>query len=145
MRATLQNCGQTISLAVFFTIIIVALSASLPTSLSLAVTNAGAPQLAPVFKSTPASGALFAAFLGYNPIGTVLNALPKNESARLSNSTVSTLESATFFSNAISSTFMASLRLAFYVGAVMCFVGAFCSALRGRRYIHGQPVNNGEK
>jgi hypothetical protein len=111
----------------------------------LAVTNAGAPQLAPYFKSTPASGALFAAFLGYNPIGTVLNALPKNESAQILNATISTLESNTFFSNAISSPFMTSLRMAFYVGAIMCFIGAFCSALRGRRYIHGQPVNSGEK
>jgi EmrB/QacA subfamily drug resistance transporter len=139
MRATLQNCGQTISLAVFFTIIIVALSGSLPTSLSLAVTNAGAPQLAPYLKSTPASGALFAAFLGYNPIKTVLSTLAKaGVTITLPNATVSNLEGNTFFPNAISSPFMTALRIAFYVGAIMCFIGAAFSALRGRKYIHGQ-------
>jgi MFS family permease len=140
MRATLQNCGQTISLAVFFTIIIVALSGSLPAALSSAVTNAGAPQLAPYFKSTPASGALFAAFLGYNPIGTVLDTLKIS----LSPATKGILESNTFFPNAISSPFMTALRLAFYVGAIMCFVGAICSALRGRKYLYGQPEINEE-
>jgi hypothetical protein len=36
---------------------------------------------------------------------------------------------------------MAALRLACYIGAIMCFVGAACSALRGRKYVHGQPEN----
>jgi hypothetical protein len=36
---------------------------------------------------------------------------------------------------------MAALRLACYVGAIMCFVGAFFSALRGRKYVHGRPEN----
>lgn len=139
MRATLQNCGQTISLAVFFTIIIVALSGSLPIALSSAVTNAGAPQLAPVLKATPASGALFAAFLGYNPIKTVLDTL----NISLSTTTTGILESNTFFPTAISSPFMTALRLACYVGAIMCFAGAICSALRGRKYLHEQPETNG--
>ena len=42
MRATIQNTAMTISQAVFFTIIIVSLSASLPGALSAAVTSAGA-------------------------------------------------------------------------------------------------------
>ena len=145
MRATLQNCGQTISLAIFFAIIIVTLSGSLPTALSSAVTNAGAPQLAIYLKSTPASGALFAAFLGYNPIKTVLNTLSKSGvSITLSNKTIGTLEGNTFFPNAISSPFMTALRVAFYAGAIMCFMAAVFSALRGRKYVHGQPETNGK-
>ncbi len=42
MRATIQNSAMTISQAIFFTIIIVSLSASLPGALSAAVTSAGA-------------------------------------------------------------------------------------------------------
>ncbi len=73
MRATIQNSAMTISQAIFFTIIIVSLSASLPGALSAAVTSAGAPsQLAHIFSSTPASAALFASFLGYNPVATIL-------------------------------------------------------------------------
>ena len=137
MRATLQNCGQTISLAVFFTIIIVALSGSLPIALSSAVTQAGAPALAPYFNSTPASGALFSAFLGYNPIKTIINALSTSGvPLNLSAATISNLEGNTFFPNAISSSFMTALRTAFLIGAVMCFLGALFSALRGQEYIH---------
>jgi MFS family permease len=142
MRATIQNCGQTISIAVFFTIIIVALSGSLPGALSAAVTNAGAPQLGSYFKTTPASGALFAAFLGYNPIKTVLGTLSKaGIPITLSNPTGANLEGNTFFPNAISSPFMAALRIAFYVGAMMCFAAAVCSALRGGKYVYEQPKN----
>jgi len=140
MRATLQNCGQTISLAVFFTIIIVALSGTLPIALSNAVQSnfPNAPtNLITALKSTPASGALFAAFLGYNPIKTALGNTTLGPATAI-------LESPTFFPNAISSPFMAALRLACYVGAIMCFVGAVCSALRGRRYLHGKPEINGE-
>ena len=43
MRATIQNSAMTISQAVFFTIIIVSLSGSLPGALSTAVTSAGVP------------------------------------------------------------------------------------------------------
>jgi MFS family permease len=42
MRATIQNSAQTISLAIFFTIIIISLNSSLSGALASAVTNAGA-------------------------------------------------------------------------------------------------------
>ena len=145
MRATLQNCGQTISLAIFFTIIIVALSGSLPVALSSAALSAGAStSFATILRSTPATGALFAAFLGYNPIKTIISNLPSYippPSIQTSN----ILESNTFFPNAISSPFMTALRAALYVGAIMCFVGAGFSALRGQKYVHGQPETNGKE
>ena len=68
MRATLQNAGQTISLAAFFTIIITGLTSGLPGALSGAMTSAGVPQLANAFSSIPASSALFYELLGYNPM-----------------------------------------------------------------------------
>lgn len=138
MRATLQNCGQTISQALFFTIIIVSLSATLPAALATAVTNAGAPQVATVFAQTPASGALFGAFLGYNPVGTVLSAMPSTLISAIPHSTIAYLTGSVFFPTAISSPFMGALREAFYVGALMCFVAAICSALRGDHYVHGR-------
>jgi MFS family permease len=139
MRATLQNCGQTMSLAIFFTIIIVSLSNNLPGALASAVTSAGAPsQLAQVFSSTPATGALFAAFLGYNPVQTILNTLPPAVVSAIPAATIQHLTGTTFFPNAISSPFMTALKEAFIVGAIMCFLAAVFSALRGRKYIHGQ-------
>ena len=140
MRAAIQNSAQTISLAIFFTIIIVSLSGSLPGALASAVTSAGAPsQLAQIFSSTPASGALFGAFLGYNPVQTILNTLPSTVVSAIPPATVQYLTGSTFFPNAISSPFMTALKEAFVVGAIMCFVAAVCSALRGDKYVHGQP------
>ena len=139
MRATIQNSATIISQALFFTIIIVSLSGSLPGALSAAVTSAGAsPQLASIFSSTPASGALFGAFLGYNPIKTILQALPASLVSTIPNAAMANLTGLKFFPNAISAPFITALREAFIIGAVMCIVAAVCSALRGRKYVHSQ-------
>ena len=136
MRATIQNTAMTISQAVFFTIIIVSLSASLPGALSAAVTSAGATsQLAHIFSSTPASGALFASFLGYNPVVTILHTLPQSLVSTIPSTTMTYLTGSTFFPNAISGPFMTALREAFIIGAIMCVVAAICSALRGEKYV----------
>jgi MFS family permease len=140
MRATIQNSASTISQAVFFTIIIVSLSGSLPSALSAAVTNAGASaQLAQIFSSTPASGALFGAFLGYNPVATILHTLPASLVSSIPTSTINYLTGSTFFPNAISSPFMNALREAFIIGAIMCVLAAVCSALRGGKYVYERP------
>jgi MFS family permease len=134
MRATIQNSAMMISQAVFFTIIIVSLSATLPGALSAAVTSAGAsPQIAHIFSSTPASGALFGAFLGYNPVATILHTLPASVVSTIPTATMNYLTGSTFFPNAISAPFMTALREAFIIGAVMCIIAAVCSAFRGRK------------
>ena len=139
MRATLQNCGQTISQGIFFAIIIISLSVTLPGALSSAVTIAGAPaQVGQVFASTPASGALFGAFLGYNPVGTILLGLPHALVSSIPATTYTYITGTVFFPTAISSPFMGALREAFYMGALMCFVAAVCSALRGKKYVDGE-------
>jgi MFS family permease len=136
MRATLQNCGQTISQAIFFAIIIISLNATLPVALSTAVANAGAPsEIAAAFSHTPASGALFAAFLGYNPIGTILQSMGPTVVASLPQNTLNLLTGQTFFPNAISSPFMTALTEAFIIGAVLCFLAAVFSAMRGKKYV----------
>ncbi len=136
MRATIQNSAMTISQAIFFTIVIVSLTASLPGALSAAVISAGAtPQLAHIFSSTPASAALFASFLGYNPVATILHTLPQSLVSTIPNSTMNYLTGSTFFPNAISGPFMTALREAFIIGAIMCVVAAICSALRGEKYV----------
>ncbi len=146
MRAAIQNSASTISIAIFFTIIIVSLSGSLPGALSSAVTSAGAPsQFAQVFSSTPASGALFGAFLGYNPVQTILNTLSPTVVNAIPKATIQYLTGKTFFPNAISAPFMAALREAFVVGAIMCFAAAICSALRGSKHIHSQPTSDAEQ
>jgi EmrB/QacA subfamily drug resistance transporter len=131
MRSTLQNCGQTISQAVFFSIIIISLNTTLPAALAKAVSGAGAPaDIAAAFSHTPASGALFAAFLGYNPIGTLLQGMGPI-AAGLPQITMTTLTGQTFFPNTIAAPFMSALTLAFIIAAILCFLAAVFSALRG--------------
>ena len=133
MRATLQNVGQTASTAVFFTIVLSALSNGLPTALSSAVTNAGAAQLAPVFTNIPPTGALFAAFLGYNPVGAILSDPRVAQlAASIPQSVTAYLTGQTFFPTAIAPAFMSSLQEAFYLGAALSLVAAVASFLRGK-------------
>jgi EmrB/QacA subfamily drug resistance transporter len=137
MRSTLQNCGQTLSQAIFFSIIIVSLNATLPAALSTAALNIGVPtQVANIFSATPASGALFAAFLGYNPIGTMLQALGTTITSTIPQSALSVLTGQTFFPNAIATPFMDALRQAFLFAAVLCFLAAIFSAMRGGKNIY---------
>jgi MFS family permease len=137
MRATLQNTGQTVSLALFFTIIIAAFTTGLPNAIGTALTNAGAPQLVQSFNNISPTGALFAAFLGYNPIGSILGS-PQFASVvnLIPQSTLNILEGNTFFPNAIAPAFMSALRLSFYVGAALSFIAATASLLRGQKYIY---------
>ena len=137
MRSTLQNVGQTVSQAIFFSIIIISLNASLPAALSTAVANTGAsPQVAAAFSQVPASAALFAAFLGYNPITTLLQSLGSLSSS-LSSTTLGVLKEPTFFPNAIANPFMSALTIAFVIGAILCFLAAASSALRGPKTENG--------
>jgi len=142
MRATLFNSAQTISQAIFFTIIIISLSTTLPSALSLAATNAGAPlQVAQALSSTPATSALFGAFLGYNPIQTILSTLPHSLVSSIPAAAVQQITANTFFPNAIASPFMTALREALIIGAIMCFVAAVFSMFRGGKYVYGQTEN----
>jgi EmrB/QacA subfamily drug resistance transporter len=144
LRSTLQNCGQTISQAIFFAIIIISLNTTLPAALATAVASTGCPaQIAAAFSHTPASGALFAAFLGYNPIGTLLQAMGPTVTASLSQNTLNVLTGQTFFPNAIASPFMTALTQAFVIAAVLCFLAAVFSALRGKKYVYSESGNNG--
>lgn len=132
MRSTLQNTGQTASIALFFTIVIASLTTTLPHALAQSVIQAGAPQLAPLVQKVPVTGALFAAFLGYDPVKSMLSTLPQNILSTIPSTAISTMEQRTWFPTAIAPAFMSALRDAFYVGAGMSFIAAIASALRGR-------------
>ncbi len=145
MRATLQNTATTVSQALFFTIVIFTLANNLPSAFSAAFTSAGVPQLGSVFAQTPPTGALFAAFLGYNPVGSIVSQLLLNQStASLVSSippqTLSYLTGNTFFPTAIAPPFMGALSFAFYVGLGLSVAAAVSSLFRGRVYIYKKEV-----
>jgi MFS family permease len=144
MRATLQNSGMQISMALFFTVVLVGLSTGLSGSVGNALTSAGvAPAssgaLAHAVSSNP-SGALFGAFLGYNPMKVYLDAMPAIN-ATLPNSVYQELTSKTFFPNAIAPAFLSGMDFAFTISIIMTLIAAVASALRGERYVHGHTVD----
>ena len=138
MRATFQNSGSIVSIGVFFSIITAGLAAALPATLSTGLVNAGVPgAVANQIAHLPPTSALFAAFLGYNPMGTLIPAtvLHSLSAARQAN-----LLGHTFFPNLISPPFLIGIRSVFYLSTVMCVVAAVASLLRGRQQIPAVEV-----
>jgi len=92
------------------------------------VPSADAARLA----ALPPVAIMFAALLGYNPIGTLLGPalgkLPASHAAYLTGHT--------FFPSLISAPFQHGLDIAFDFAIAACLVAAVASLLRGRRYVH---------
>jgi EmrB/QacA subfamily drug resistance transporter len=138
MRSTLQNTGQLIGTSILFTIISLALTANLPSALASAAAASGAPQLSKtVFDQIAPTTAIFSAFLGYNPMQTILGSLPHAITQGLGVNVIATLESNTWFPSAFAPAFMSALRVALYLNATLAFVAATASVLRGKRYVYG--------
>src|SRR6201999_1437562 len=88
MTATFQNAAMVLSIGIFFTLIIVGLSAHLPSTLYSGLRAQGVPAAtAASVSQLPPTSTLFAAFLGYNPmqtlLGPVLGHLPHASAAYL--------------------------------------------------------------
>lgn len=144
MRATLMNTGMTISIGMFFSIVIIALAGSLPNAFNSSLSQLGASDLSPYFANTPPTEALFSAFLGYNPVGTILGQIDKIHPglySSISSATIATLTSKTWFPHAIASSFMNALHAAFFIGMGLAIVAAITSYMRGGIYIYDEVAS----
>jgi len=83
----------------------------------------------------PPTGALFAAFLGYNPMKTLI---PAAALQSLPAASQALLLGKTFFPNLIAGPFDYGLRIAFSISVGLAIVAALASLLRGKRYIYEQ-------
>jgi len=73
MNQTFQNSAQVLSISIFFTLMIVGLAASPPTSLAAGLQAHGVPGAAATHAAhLPPVPVLFAAFLGYDPVRALL-------------------------------------------------------------------------
>ncbi len=137
MRATFQNAGMNLSIGLFFSLMIAGLSAQLPGALYRGLTSQGVPQAAASrIADLPPVGSLFAAFLGYNPIksllGPLLSQLPADRAAYLT--------STAFFPHLIARPFMHGMHITFTFAFVMMLIAAGASWLRGKRYVHEEAL-----
>jgi MFS family permease len=126
MRMTAMNMGQALSIGVFFSLMVIGLAASLPGTLSAGLQAHGVPvATADQVGAIPPVGVLFAAFLGYNPIGSLLG--PSGVLASLPHTDAATLTGTQFFPDLISAPFHDGLALAFGIGALLMVLGAVAS------------------
>jgi MFS family permease len=135
MRSTIQNSGSLLSMSVFFSLVIIGLASKLPPALYAGLVAQGLPPLvASHVASLPPTGALFAAFLGYNPIQQLLTPAVL---ANLPSASRSLILGKEFFPSLLAPAFMSSLKIILYGSAAMSLIAAIASMLRGERYIHG--------
>jgi len=136
MMSTLMNSGMVVSMGMFFTIIVAGLTREFPAALSTALTSAGAAPLIPAMSAIPPTGALFAAFLGYNPVQMILTGLPAAVTAGISPAALATLTGASWFPTTLAQAFMPSLALTFLIGAAISVISAVLCAMRGEMYVY---------
>jgi MFS family permease len=137
-NSTTTNAASVMSMAVFFSIVTLGLAATLPNTLSKGLMQAGlASGIATKIGQLPPIAALFAAFLGYNPIQTLV---PPAALAQLSHASQATVLGQSFFPTLISSPFMNGLHLAFYISAALCVVSAIASLFRGKNQLGEAPA-----
>jgi hypothetical protein len=130
------------SLAVFFSIVTLGLAASLPATLSAGLIHAGLPAtISNQIAHLPPIAALFAAFLGYNPMATLV---PKVALQLLPAASRANILGKSFFPNLISGPFMTGLHAVFYLAAALCLISAIASLFRGKRFVYGEAPESAE-
>jgi MFS family permease len=131
MNSTFQNAAQVLSIGIFFTLMIVGLSSSLPHAMESGLTRQGvAPPVAAQVAHLPPVSTLFAAFLGVNPVQHLLGPATLHH---LSHTKAALVTGRQFFPRLISGPFRHGLHAAFDFAIVACLVAAGRRSHRRRR------------
>jgi MFS family permease len=131
IRATFTNAGMSLSIGIFFSLMIAGLAKTLPGTLSAGLQQQGVSMAeAHRIADLPPVGSLFAAFLGYNPIGELMGDAVNQPGV---NSAV--LTGKEFFPHLISGPFHAGLSVVFIAAAVMMVIGAAASWVNPGRVV----------
>jgi MFS family permease len=132
VRATFFNAGSSLSIGVFFSLMVIGLAGTLPTALSNGLQEQGvSASVAHEVANLPPVGSLFAAFLGYNPIAELLE--PYN-ALQQPGVNAEVLTGKTFFPELITAPFHAGLTVVFGAAAVMMLIGTVASLFNPGRY-----------
>ena len=138
MAATFSTSGQVLSVGIFFTLMILGLAASLPGTLFHGLVSQGVgTATATRISHLPPVGSLFAAFLGFNPMATLLGPAALHH---LTSAQAHYITGRSFFPHLISVPFGKGLSKAFDFAAAACVLGAAASLLRGGKYHHQEPT-----
>ncbi len=142
MRATFQNSGMSLSIGIFFSLMIAGLAATLPRTLSSGLRSQGVPAaVAAHVAHLPPVSTMFAALLGYNPVHHLL--APSGVLSRLPQHNIAVLTGKQFFPHLISGPFHHGLIIVFTAAAAMSVIGAVISLLRGKQFYYAEPGDGG--
>ena len=135
MRSTFQNSGMSLSIGIFFSLMIAGLAATLPRTLNSGLRAQGVPaSVASHVAHLPPVSTLFSALLGYNPMRTLLG--PSGVLKTLPAHNVAVLTGNRFFPNLISGPFHHGLIIVFTAAIALSLGGALISLLRGRQFYY---------
>ncbi|MCW2539826.1 MAG: hypothetical protein JWN95_1551 [Frankiales bacterium] len=135
MRSTFLNSGTSLSIGVFFSLMIIGLAGTLPTTLTNGLQRQGVSHaVAQQIGSLPPVSSLFATILGVNPIEHLLT--PSGSLATLPIANQHALTGREFFPDLISGPFHHGLVVVFTAAAILAGLAALASLLRGGRYVH---------
>jgi MFS family permease len=130
MLATFQNSGFVLSIGIFFSLMIAGLAATLPTTLTRGLAAQGVPlAIAHRLGGLPPVGSLFAAFLGYNPVRTLL--APTGVLHHLPAASVRALTGKEFFPRLISGPFHHGLTIVFGMAMTVLVIAAIAALRHG--------------
>jgi MFS family permease len=143
MRSTFQNSGMSLSIGIFFSLMIAGLAATLPATLSAGLRAQGVPAtVAAQVSHLPPVSTVFAALLGFNPVQHLL--AHSGVLARLPQHSVAVLTGNQFFPHLISAPFHHGLIIVFTAAALMSATGAAVSLMRGGQfYYQDAPASAG--
>jgi MFS family permease len=137
MRSTFQNSGMSLSIGIFFSLMIAGLASSMPATLTSGLRAQGVPAaVASHIAHLPPVSTLFSALLGYNPMRTLLG--PSGVLTRLPARNVRVLTGTQFFPHLISGPFHHGLLIVFSAAIALSVAGALISMLRGRQFYYGE-------
>ncbi|WP_419776438.1 MFS transporter [Mycolicibacterium fortuitum] len=132
VRSTFFNAGNSLSIGIFFSLMIVGLANTLPSALTSGLTQQGvSASVAHDVANLPPVGSLFAAFLGYNPMAELL---APYDALHQPGVNADDITGQTFFPQLITEPFHSGLTVVFTAAAVMMVIGAVASMFSAGRY-----------
>ncbi|MDT7762496.1 MAG: hypothetical protein QOC63_1916 [Mycobacterium sp.] len=140
VRATFFNAGSSLSIGIFFSLMIIGLANTLPNAMSSGLQKQGvSASVAHEVASLPPVGSLFAAFLGFNPIEELLGPSGALQQPGVN---ADVLTGKTFFPHLITGPFHSGLVVVFIAAAVMMVLGLVASLFNPGRYADAPGADN---
>jgi len=131
---TFAQTGMPLSMGLFFTLLVNGLNSKVPSAMLKGLVANGVPaSSAAALSHVPPLGYVFAAFLGYNPLKTLL---PPAVLSHLTAAQAAHLTSRAFFPTLIGPAFVSSLGIILTFAVVMSLIAAVASAFRGGKFVH---------